>query len=73
MSALVLCSLRFYCLITHDADQSPRPRNHNRNNGNWMTCLLIQGLSPKMELIQLGGCVELVSRGGGKRENEETM
>jgi hypothetical protein len=61
------------CLITHDADQSPRPRNHNMNDGkfshkwNWMTCLLIEGLSTKMELVQLGGCVELV-RGGGKRE-----
>jgi hypothetical protein len=65
---------KVYCLIIHDdADQSPRPRNHNMNNGkfshkrNWMTCLLIEGLSPKMDLIQLGGCVELV-RGGGKRE-----
>lgn len=64
---------KVYCLITHDVDQSRRPKNHNMNNGkfshkwNWMTCLLIEGLSPKMELIQLGGCVEMV-RGGGQRE-----
>jgi hypothetical protein len=32
-----------------------------------MTCVLMEGLSPKMALIQLGGCVEMV-RGGGKRE-----
>lgn len=65
---------KVYCLITHDADQSPRPRNHNMNNGkfshkwNWMTCLLITGLSPKMEL---GGCVELVRGGGEERTRKE--
>jgi hypothetical protein len=36
-----------------------------------MTCLLIEGLSPKMESIQLGGCVELVRGGGEKRTRKE--
>jgi len=33
-----------------------------------MTCLLITGLSPKMEL---GGCVELVRGGGEERTRKE--